>query len=185
MPGALLEDLDTLDLEAVKELVRTQREQLHTQQRKLSSHESEIAHLKLLLDKLRRMLFGAKSEKLVRQVEQLEFQLEELEAARGEDRIAEPPPKAEAISSPDRVHEPTRRSLPEHLPREIETHLPEKTCCPDCGGTLCKFGEDVTEMLERIPESFKVIRHVRPKFCCAHCETVVEAPAPSRPIAGS
>jgi transposase len=185
MPGALLEDLDTLDLEAAKELVRTQREQLHTQQRKLSSHESEIAHLKLLLDKLRRMLFGAKSEKLVRQVEQLEFQLEELEAARGEDRIAEPPPKAEAISSPDRVHEPTRRSLPEHLPREIETHLPERTCCPDCGGTLCKFGEDVTEMLERVPESFKVIRHVRPKFCCAHCDTVVEAPAPSRPIAGS
>ncbi len=131
MPEALLEDLDALDLEAARALVRSQREQLHTQQRKLSSHETEIAHLKLLLDKLRRMLFGAKSEKLVRQVEQLEFQLEELEAGRGEDRIAEPPPKAEAVSSQDRVHEPTRRSLPEHLPREIETHLPEKACCPD------------------------------------------------------
>ena len=71
------------------------------------------------------------------------------------------------------------------LPREIETHRPEKTCCPDCGGKLRQFGEDVTEMLERIPESFKVIRHVRPKFCCSHCDMVVEAPAPSRPIAGS
>jgi transposase len=178
MPEALLEDLDALDLEAMKILV-------YRQQRQLSSHETEIAHLKLLLDKLRRMLFGAKSEKLVRQVEQLEFQLEELEAARGEEDIAEPLPKTEAASVPEAVHEPTRRSLPEHLPREIETHLPEKTCCPDCGGTLCKFGEDVTEMLERIPESFKVIRHVRPKFCCSHCDTVVEAPAPSRPIAGS
>jgi transposase len=178
MPGALLEDLDALDLEAMKVLVRTQ-------QRKLSSHETEIAHLKLLLDKLRRMLFGAKSEKLVRQVEQLEFQLEELEAVRGEEDIAEPQPKTEAASVPEAVHEPTRRSLPEHLPREIETHLPEKTCCPDCGGKLRQFGEDVTEMLERIPESFKVIRHVRPKFCCSHCDTVVEAPAPSRPIAGS
>ncbi len=91
IPEALLEDLDTLDLEAMKVLVRTQ-------QRKLSSHETEIAHLKLLLDKLRRMLFGAKSEKLVRQVEQLEFQLEELEAVRGEDRIAEPLPKSQAAS---------------------------------------------------------------------------------------
>jgi transposase len=65
MPEALLEDLDALDLEAMKVLVRTQ-------QRKLSSHKIEITHLKLLLDKLRRMLFGAKSEKLVRQVEQAE-----------------------------------------------------------------------------------------------------------------
>jgi hypothetical protein len=101
------------------------------------------------------MLFGAKSEKLVRQVEQLEFQLEELEAVRGEDRIAELLPKSQAASVSEVVHEPSRRSLPEHLPREIETHLPEKACCPDCGGTLRQFGEDVTEMLERIPESFK------------------------------
>jgi hypothetical protein len=92
MPEALLEDLDTLDLEAMKVLVRTQ-------QRKLSSHETEIAHLKLLLDKLRRMLFGAKSEKLVRQVEQLELQLEELEAARGEEPVVEPA-AAEPILEP-------------------------------------------------------------------------------------
>jgi transposase len=74
------------------------------------------------------------------------------------------------------------RSLPEHLPREVEKHLPETSCCPDCGGTLREFGEDVSEMLEYVPESFKVIRHVRPKFSCGRCEKVVEAPAPSRPI---
>src|SRR5665213_4039531 len=55
-------------------------------------------------------------------------------------------------------------------------------CCPDCGGALRQFGEDVSEQLERIPATFKVIRHVRPKFACAGCESVVEAPAPSRPI---
>jgi transposase len=65
MSGTLLADLDSLDLEAVKALIRLQ-------QRQLSPHETEIAHLKLLLDRLRRMLFGAKSEKLVRQVEQAE-----------------------------------------------------------------------------------------------------------------
>ncbi len=63
------------------------------------------------------------------------------------------------------------------------THLPEHSCCPGCGGELQQFGEDVSEQLERIPATFKVIRHVRPKFSCAHCERVVEAPAPSRPIA--
>jgi transposase len=62
------------------------------------------------------------------------------------------------------------------------THLPEHNCCPDCGGALRQFGEDVSEQLERIPATFKVIRHVRPKFACNHCERVVEAPAPSRPI---
>jgi transposase len=47
---------------------------------------------------------------------------------------------------------------------------------------LRQFGEDVSEQLERIPATFKVIRHVRPKFACAGCERVVEAPAPARPI---
>jgi transposase len=61
-------------------------------------------------------------------------------------------------------------------------HLPEHDCCPDCGGALRQFGEDVSEQLERIPATFKVIRHVRPTFACNHCERVVEAPAPSRPI---
>ncbi len=178
MPGTALADLDSLDLEAVKALVRTQ-------QRRLSSHETEIAHLKMLLDKLRRMLFGAKSEKIIRQVEQMEFQLEELEAIRAEEQVAEPLLLEEAISSEASPVQPSRRSLPEHLPREVQTHRPDETCCPGCGGTLREFGEDVAELLERVPESFKVIRHVRPKFCCSRCETVVEAPAPSRPIARS
>ena len=85
MPAALLADLDGLDLEAMKALVWTQQEQL-------SSRASEIAHLKLLLDKLQRMLFGAKSEKLVRQVAQLELQLEELETTRAEAELVVPLP---------------------------------------------------------------------------------------------
>jgi hypothetical protein len=74
MPAALIAALDDLDLEAMKALIRAQHEQLN-------SRASEIAHLKLLLDKLQRMLFGARSEKLVRQVAQLELQLEELETS--------------------------------------------------------------------------------------------------------
>jgi transposase len=175
MPATILADLDTLDREAMKALVRTQYDQL-------SSRASEIAHLKLLLDKLQRMLFGAKSEKIVRQVAQLELQLEELEICRGEEEVLAPLLAEEAAPSETCSSRSSRRSLPEHLPREIETHLPETTCCPGCGGTLREFGEDVSEVLEYVPESFKVIRHVRPKFSCGRCEAVVEAPAPLRPI---
>jgi transposase len=77
---------------------------------------------------------------------------------------------------------PFRRPLPEHLPREIHTHMPDHEACPDCGGRLRVLGEDVAEMLERVQACFKVIRHVRPKLSCDACDRIVQAPAPSRPI---
>ncbi len=173
MPAALIAALDDLDPEAMRALIRTQHEQL-------SSRATEIAHLKLLLAKLQRMLFGTRSEKLVRQVAQLELQLEELETSRGEEEVsAHLPLPMETQQEPKQS---SRRTLPDHLPREVETHRPETSCCPGCGGTLREFGEDISEVLEYVSESFKVIRHVRPKFSCGRCETVVEAPAPSRPI---
>jgi transposase len=139
MQATSIADLDDFDREAMKALIRTQHEQL-------SSRANEIAHLKLLLDKLQRMLFGAKSEKLVRQVAQLELQLEELETSRGEEEVFVPLPfDAPAEREPK---QPSRRTLPEHLLREVETHRPETSCCPGCGGTLREFGEDVSEVLE-------------------------------------
>jgi transposase len=89
---------------------------------------------------------------------------------------------ADSAHEPELKSKPFRKPLPEHLPREVVTYLPEHDCCPGCGGPLRQFGEDVAEQLERIPATFKVIRHVRPKFACAGCELVVEAPAPVRPI---
>ena len=76
---------------------------------------------------------------------------------------------------------PYRKPLPEHLPREEEVHEPSCTC-PNCGGALRKLGEDVTEVLDYVPASFKVIRHVRPKLSCRICETIVQSPMPSLPI---
>jgi transposase len=54
--------------------------------------------------------------------------------------------------------------------------------CPSCGGKLRYLGEDVSEVLERVPQQFKVIRHVRPKFSCSCCSQIVQAPAARRPI---
>src|SRR6202035_6201067 len=78
MFAASLPDLDSLDLEAAKALLIAQHESYAAP---LSSRSTEIERLMLLVEKLQRMLFGTKSEKVLRQIEQLELQLEELQAA--------------------------------------------------------------------------------------------------------
>jgi transposase len=171
-----LPDLDTLDVEALKAMVIAQHSELLKQHQ---SNSQQIEHLKLVIEKYRRMIFGSKSEKLTGQLEQLEFRLEELETAQAATEAAQQPSTPQTTKSRSRA---ARKPLPEDLPREVITHLPAHTCCPDCGGPLRKFGEDVSEQLERIPATYKVIQHVRPKFACPCCERVVEAPAPARPI---
>jgi transposase len=171
-----LPDLSTLDIDALRSLLLAKHSELVAQQERLLSRDSEIEHLKLLVAKLRRMIFGAKSERVTREIEQLELKLEELEAV-GAERTS-----TEQASSREETPRPSRRPLPEHLPREVHTHMPLSEACPDCGGELRRFGEDVSEMLEYVPSSFKVLRHVRPKLSCRSCEKVVEAAAPSRPI---
>ena len=157
-------------------MVVAQHNQLVEQQQLASQ---QIEHLKLVIEKYKRMLFGTKSEKLKGELEQFEFQLEELETEQAAREVQKP-------HSPRTTHQSRprapRKPLPEHLPREVITHPPANTCCPDCGGALRQFGQDVSQQLERIPASFKVIEHVRPKFACAACEQVVQAPAPARPI---
>jgi len=125
---AALPDLDSLDLEAMKALVMAQHERYTAA---LSSRTTEIERLKLLVEKLKHMLFGRKSEKVLRQIEQLELQIEDLEVATiGEEIQAIAPAERPAPAKP------FRRALPEHLPREVHTHMPEHEACPDCGKRL-------------------------------------------------
>ena len=148
-----------------------------------SDHQQDIQRLTLLLEMLRRKLFGQKSEKLNRQIDQLELALEALHITQGE-RIPAQQPEAEV--KPRLA--PQRRPLPEHLPREIQTHLPAGNLCPDCGLSLESakaLGEDISEVLEYVPASFRVIRHVRPRLACSCGNCIAQAPAPSRPIARS
>src|SRR5579859_415374 len=186
MVPASLPDLDGLDPEALRALVVAKHLESMEQHKQLTSNTQEIEHLKLVIEKYRRMIFGRKSEKLTGALEQLEIRLEELETTQAADEAAQAATEATQPSSTrtdsKRRSRPARKPLPEDLPREVVNHLPAHSCCPDCGGALRQFGEDVSEQLERIPASFKVIRHVRPKFACAGCESVVEAPAPARPI---
>jgi transposase len=174
MVMAALPDLSNLDADALRQLLITQHSDF---QEKLLSRDHEIEHLQLVIAKLRRMMFGSKSEKVAHEVEQLELKLEELESARAQQASLPFPAPNDKPSS-----RPARRPLPEHLPRDIRVHESGTTVCPDCGGELDCFGEDVSEVLDYMPASFRVIRHVRPKFSCRRCERVVEAAAPPRPI---
>jgi transposase len=163
-----LPDLSGLDARALRALILSQQEEL-------DSRDTEIENLKLLVLKLKRMQFGRRSEKLDKQIEQLELRLEDLEANQST-RPLSVSPIAHTASKP------VRKPLPEQLPREIETYHPSQECCPDCGGKLRLLGEDVSEILEYVPARFKVIRQVRPKLSCSGCERIVQEPAPSRPI---
>jgi transposase len=189
-----LPDLNRLDREALQALVRKQHQQLLTgnaelqsrdaviQQHleQLQSRDAEIQHLKLLIRKLQRLNFGHKSEKLGRQIEQLELQLEELQINRGES-APRPAPESEAAAAPAKA-KPARRPLPGHLPRKRKTHEPKQKACPDCGMEMKKVGEDVSEMLDYVPAQWVVIQHVRPKYSCSCCQRMVQAEAPSRPL---
>src|SRR5215472_13182410 len=169
-----LPDLDTLNYEALKALIVAQHEQLLSKDEQLlhkdeqlTSRDEEIERLKLLIAKLRRMEFGRKSEKLDWEIEQLELKLDELEASRAQRVAASPSPMA--ASDVNRATKHARMLLPAHLPRETHKILPKQEACPDCGGALKPLGEDVSEILERVLEHFKVIRQVRPKLACASC----------------
>ena len=123
MVSAPLPDLDTLDLQAAKELLIEQHQRYTAT---LTSRTSEIERLVLLVEKLQRMLFGAKSEKVLRQIDQLELQLEELQAANAIEES-----KDAATAGRVAPARPFRRPLPEHLPREVHTHVLNHEACPD------------------------------------------------------
>jgi transposase len=153
---------------------------------KLAEREAELATAHLLIEqykaqlhKLRRMKFGQSSETLDAQIHQLELRLEDLEESEGAAKAAQ---NSNVNRPKPERRQPVRRPLPEHLPREEIIH-PAGDVCPGCGGThFSKLGEDVTDVLDKIPARLKVIRHIRPKLSCRACETIIQAPAPNLPI---
>jgi transposase len=145
----------------------------------LSSSEALIAHLKLAIEKLRRELYGSRSEHKARLLDQMELRLEDLEAAATGDELAaeNAAARTQTVRSFQRQR-PSRKPFPNHLPRE-RTVIAAPESCPCCGSAkLSKLGEDITETLEVIPRQWKVIQTVREKFSCRECETITQPPAP-------
>lgn len=150
---------------------------------KATGLQALIAHQKLVIEKLKRELHGSRSERSKKLIDQMELELEDLEASASEDEIAAEMANVGGTRVAAHTRRPTRKPFPDHLPRE-RVIVPGPTACPCCGSTkLAKLGEDVTETLEVIPRQWKVIQHVREKFTCRACEKIAQAPAPFHVIA--
>ena len=168
-PEPLPDDVDTL-----KAIVAVSRA-------RAAADQALIAHQQLQIAKLRHALYGQRSERTARLIEQMELGLEEAEAAATEDEIAAEQAAARTTNVAAFARKrPSRQPFPDHLPRERVVE-PAPSACLCCGGArLRRLGEDVTETLEVIPRSWKVIQHVREKFTCRDCEAISQTPAPFR-----
>src|SRR5213596_772173 len=172
------------DIEALHAALLATRAELAIVRAQQSDDQALIAYLKLQIEKLNRDRYGPRSERTARLLDQLELTLEELESSATEDELTAEMAAAKTtkVASFTRKR-PSRQSFPEHLPRE-RLMVPGPTACACCGGSrLSKLGEDITETLEVIPKSWKVVQHVREKFTCRACEKISQAPAPFHVIA--
>ncbi len=185
-PGTPSED----EIDALKAALAAERaERIAAQalaasvQAKLSDDQALIAHLKLEIEKLKREIYGQRSERSARLLDQMELQLEELEASASEDELrAEQAAAKTTVVKAFTRQRSSRKPFPDHLPRE-RVVVPAPSACACCGSTkLAKLGETITETLESIPRQWKVIQTVREKFTCRECEKITQPPAPFHTI---
>ena len=166
----MLDDAKTLpdDPSELKELVTLLASEL-------KNRDLKIADLQHRLAGHNRHRFGATSESL----DQLQLALENEEIAVA--AVEEVEPSTLTAATPETKAKPRRKPLPDHLDRN-RTVIAPGDACTKCGGDLKTLGEDVTEELEYVPGRFVVNRFVRPRMACKCCESIVQAPLPSRPI---
>ena len=152
---------------------------------KLEARDLIIEQLQLNLDKLKRSQFGRSSEKVQRQIDQLELALEDLQTDRAAEQAEENDEAGGQSETDYEQGKPKRRrgrkKLPAHLPRERSV-LDPGDICPDCGGELRLLGEDINELLDYVSAKLKVLQIARLKKSCRLCEKIVQPPAPSTPI---
>jgi transposase len=184
--SSLPNDIDALKAALIAEVTRAvhAEAELAVARAKASDDRALIAHQQLRIEKLTRQLYGPRSERTSRILDQIELRFEELESSATEDEIAAEMAVAKTTTvAPFTRKRPARKPFPEHLPRE-RVIVPGPSACLCCGsGRLRKLGEDITETLESVPRQWKVIQHVREKFTCRDCEKISQAPAPFHVIA--
>jgi transposase len=184
--GDLPDDIDALKAALLAANDRAERAtaELAIAKAKASDDQALIAHQQLQIAKLTRELYGQRSERSARLLDQMELAFEDLESSATEDELAAEHAAAKTTNVVAFTRKrPARQPFPEHLPRERVVE-PGPSSCQCCGSArLRKLGEDITETLEVIPRQWKVIQHVREKFTCRDCEKISQAPAPFHVIA--
>ena len=172
------------DMEELRRLVQLRTVERDAAKAGLLLKTLEAEKLKAQIARLKRQAFGTSSERVRRELEQLELKLEDIETAEAQAEAAAGPAAAAEPAQAAQEEAPAkkqRRKLPEALPRRDVVHEPACTC-PVCGGAMRKVGEDVTEILEYVPGRFEVIRHIRPACSCRKCEAMAQMAMPALPI---
>lgn len=167
------------DVEALRAFALEQSRKLAEVTVAKGEADAEIERLQSIISAFMRHRFGARSEQL--DPEQLQLGLEDVETALGQARAA----RDAATATPVRARNTNRGSLPAHLERIEQVVDVEDKACPCCGGALHQIGEDVSERLDVVPTTFRVLVTRRPRYGCRWCESaVVQAPAPARIVEG-
>src|SRR5487761_1895230 len=173
------------ELAAARAMLATERSARIEAQADAARRRVQVAHadamialLQLQIEKLRREIYGTRSEKTSRLLDQMELALEDMTADAAEvTDEARAATGSAGVKAFDRKH-PAKKPFPEHFPRERVVVEAPKTCACCGSARLHKLGEDLTETLEVIPRSWKVIQTVREKFSCRECEKISQPPAP-------
>lgn len=172
------------------------REMLLRERAKAASREQVyqalVQALRIRIARLQRQKFGPSSEKIEREIEQLELALEDLEVDLASDTASQEEDEEDDAAADPQAPEPDterkaerrRRRRPvigANVARERIVLDPGETC-PDCGGVLRLVGEDVAEILDFITAKLKVVEEARLKKSCRSCDRIVQPEAPSRPV---
>lgn len=159
------------DPELLKQMVLALQQNVVNLETSLSAEKSRIEQLELRLAGLLRHRFGRSSEQ-TQNADQLELLIEDTETA-----IAQSAPEPKAPSTKSTSASRSRKPLNPALPREEMRLEPQSCDCPDCGADMKFIGEDVSEILQVIPEQHVVLQQIRPKYGCSQCDRIAQTPA--------
>ena len=163
-------------LQEMAEVLEQERAALKAAKAVVTTQGLTIEKLEHRLARLLRVQFGRTSEKM--DIAQLRLMFDEIDTPVAANDDAGSSGGAQTLA-PRKAG--VRAPIPAHVPREVALHRPE-ACTQGCAGQQTQIGEDVTEVLDYVPASFRVIRHVRPRVACRVCERIRQAPAIDLPL---
>jgi transposase len=166
--------LDSMDAAGLRGAVLTLLEKIDRDSREISFKDAKIAKLTFEMAYLKRIQYGPLSEKLTGEQKELFDEAIASDLAAIEQNLADLKAKVKLPVAAEK-QKPKRLPLPSDFPRVEHHHEPESTVCT-CGCTLKRIGEDVSEKLDYAPGDFSVERHIRGKWACKACETLIQAP---------
>jgi transposase len=187
LAAQLMQRVETLDhqvdtlgktVEALDQQVETMGKTVETMGKKISRDQTLIEKLTHEIAQLKRLKFAKRSEQMNPEQASLLDDLIDTDIAAIE---AELLALQTVPAVTEKKQKPKRTALPAEFPRTLIHHEPDNTHCP-CGCALKRIGEDVSEKLDYTPGVFTVERHVRGKWVCDNCETLIQAPVPAQVI---